>query len=271
MCDIVLLLRRDSYIHGGAWRDPLVYASSFESTIEHLVHNRGESEVVGYASINYRLSEYLNHPTRPSSPEDPSRNAQHPEHINDVTRALLYLEKKYAIDGRYVLVGHSCGATLAFQVPGVYNLEDVPLPACIIGSEGIYDLKALLKVHDHVPFYRQFTVAAFGEVEKAWEEASPCSSTAPAIWANVRTLIISHSEDDDLVEKGQATNMLERVADTREWHGQSRYVPASGTHNEMWERGSELARVIKEGLQSWRLGRLSSPLRGLSRERCERV
>lgn len=180
-----------------------------------------------------------------------------------MTRALLFLEEKYKISGRYVLIGHSCGATLAFQVPIELNhFTMVPQPACIIGSEGIYDLPSLVKHHDHVPFYRQFIVAAFGNVEKAWVEASPYTANKQAIWANTRTLMISHSEEDDLVDKGQSTRMLERLADTPEWHGQSRYVPVAGTHDETWKEGTELARIILEGLDSWRLGRLASPVRG---------
>lgn len=108
------MLKRGSFIHGGAWRDPLVDATSFKPTVDIL--SASESGVVGFASINYRLSRYPNHGTKPSSPEDPSRNAEHPDHLNDVTRALIFLEKIYGISGRYLLAGHSCGATLAFQV-----------------------------------------------------------------------------------------------------------------------------------------------------------
>lgn len=260
-----LLLKLVRYIHGGAWRDPLVDASSFATTVDLLASTEVTHAVAGYASINYRLSPYPNHPTKPSSADDPSRNAEHPDHINDVTRALFFLEEKYKISGRYVLVGHSCGATLAFQVPIEYNhFTMVPQPACIIGSEGIYDIPSLVKVHDHVPYYRQFCCAAFGNVEKAWVEASPYTAKTQAIWANTRTLIISHSEEDDLVEKEQATKMLERFAETPEWHGQSRYTPVTGSHNETWEKGTEMAKIILEGLDSWRLGRLASPVRGKS-------
>ena len=216
---------------------------------------------MGYASINYRISPYPNHPTQPSKADDPSRNAEHPDHINDVTRALIFLNEKYKINNRYVLIGHSCGATLAYQVPVELNhFAMVPQPACIIGSEGIYDLPSLVKHHDHIPFYRQFVVAAFGIGGKEWVEASPYTAKKQAIWMNTRTNIISHSEEDDLVDKAQAMKMIERLQETLEWHGQSRYVPVSGSHNETWEKGTEMARVILEGLDSWRLGRLASPV-----------
>ena len=64
------------------------------------------------------------------------------------------------------------------------------------------------------------------------------------------------------MEKEQATKMLERLADTLEWHGQSRYTPVAGSHNETWEKGTEMARIIIEGLDSWTLGSLASPVSG---------
>jgi acetyl esterase/lipase len=167
-----------------------------------------------------------------------------------VTRALIFLERIYGINGRYLLVGHSCGATLAFQVPERYGSEKVPQPACIVGSEGIYDLPSLLVVHNDIPYYRHFVVAAFGNVESAWKQASPHTAEAPAIWAKTKVLIISHSEDDELVEKEQAMMMLRRLVETNEWHGQMRYVPARGMHDEVYEKGVELARIIEEGLKS---------------------
>jgi acetyl esterase/lipase len=242
------VLKCGSFLHGGAWRDPLVDATSFKPTIDIL--SASENGVVGFASINYRLSRYPNHATKPSSPEDPSRNAEHPDHLNDVTRALIFLERIYGINGRYLLVGHSCGATLAFQVPERYGSEKVPQPACIVGSEGIYDLPSLLVVHNDIPYYRHFVVAAFGNVESAWKQASPHTAEAPAIWAKTKVLIISHSEDDELVEKEQAMMMLRRLVETNEWHGQMRYVPARGMHDEVYEKGVELARIIEEGLKS---------------------
>lgn len=267
------MLIHGSFIHGGAWRDPLDNSMSFKPTLDRLAKFEDQTNIAGYASINYRLSPYPNHPTCPSSPDDASRNAKHPDHINDVTRALLYLQRKYGIDKHYVLVGHSAGATLAYQVPQVYNDEKVPVPACIIGSEGIYDIPSLLDVHTHVPFYRQFCVAAFGDDSKAWKEESPTTCTKAAIWAKTRTCIISHSEEDDLVEKTQATKMMARLKSSKDWRGECKYVAVTGSHMEVFQCGKELARVIKIGLESWRIGaqgkRISGPMRGLSNEQIQ--
>ena len=57
----------------------------------------------GYASINYRLPPLPSHATDPSSPDDRSRNTKHPDHVNDVTKALLFLEQNYGIYELYVL------------------------------------------------------------------------------------------------------------------------------------------------------------------------
>lgn len=103
------------YIHGGAWRDPAIDATSFAKLESLLLKHESIKHVAGLASMNYRLSPYPSHPTDPSNPADPARNVKHPDHINDVLAAILYLQDKYCFEERYILVGHSCGATLAMQ------------------------------------------------------------------------------------------------------------------------------------------------------------
>ena len=104
---------------------------------------------------------------------DPARSSVHPDHIHDVQAAVRYLQQKYEIGRNYVLVGHSCGATLAWQVfasrwceggserrhrleitttsKGVAgndiqrekvreDNDHLPLPKAVAGVEGIYDL-----------------------------------------------------------------------------------------------------------------------------------
>ena len=138
-------------IHGGAWRDPEIDASSFETTQDRLLASPLADNITGYASINYRLSPYPSHPTNPSDPSDPARNAKHPDHINDVLTAMLYLQETYHFRDQYILVGHSCGATLALQVAmkrywgsqyeSTFALElNVEPPRAVVGLEGIYDI-----------------------------------------------------------------------------------------------------------------------------------
>ncbi|KFY42270.1 hypothetical protein V494_02489, partial [Pseudogymnoascus sp. VKM F-4513 (FW-928)] len=100
-----------------------------------------------------------------------------------------------------MLVGHSCGATLAFQVPiTAPGGEALPVPRCILGSEGIYDIPSLVARNSH-PAYREFVTAAFGDDESAWVAASPLLAhrdrdAKDRLWEEVGIVFISHSEED---------------------------------------------------------------------------
>jgi acetyl esterase/lipase len=200
----------------------------------------------GVASINYRLSAYPDHSTNPSADDDPSRNAKHPDHLEDVTTTLLFLQRQYGIDGRYVLVGHSCGATLALQVPATFKRQVVPRPAAIIGSEGIYDIPNLVKVHTH-PAYRQFVVSAFGDEESVWRKVSPCYMD-PGLWLTSKEVVISHSLEDELVGQDQAEAMLNCLRSTKTWQGQARFVTVEGAHDSIWSEGHAMAQLIESAL-----------------------
>lgn len=77
-------------------------------------------------------------------PENPARNVKHPAHLNDVIAALSYLQRTYEFGEKYILVGHSCGATLTFQIPNGNGF--VPLVS-VLGVVGIYDLARLIDDH----------------------------------------------------------------------------------------------------------------------------
>ncbi|OBT73198.1 hypothetical protein VF21_08710 [Pseudogymnoascus sp. 05NY08] len=246
------------FIHGGAWRDPLIDSTSFKLTIDILSQTStpATAPIAGYASINYRLSPYPSHPSLPSVPGDASRAAKHPEHLDDVTTALLFLEEKYRIGGRYLLAGHSCGATLAFQLPETAGGgEELPKPLGILGSEGIYDIPSLVERNQH-PFYREFVVSAFGEAESTWSSASPClAPQGSKLWEKTPVLLISHSEEDEYVEKAQSTDMLERIREIKGGKGEVVYVPAEGKHDEIHEKGEEMARIVGMGVKMvWVVG-----------------
>ena len=108
------------YIHGGYYRDPRVDATSFHSVLELLqtspLYSRIRTLVAAYASLNYRLSTHSDFPQDKDTPPRELRNARHPDHINDVLCAIHDLQQKFHFHDRYVLVGHSVGATLAYQV-----------------------------------------------------------------------------------------------------------------------------------------------------------
>lgn len=208
--------------------------------------------IKGYASINYRLS---SNPKYPASADDPSKNAKHPDHINDVSEAIIFLEENYNISNAgYLLVGHSCGATLTFQLPTSYEGTAIPPPLCALGSEGIYDLATLFRTHESEAFYRDFVTRAFGFSESLWTEASPAlSNTKTAAWQQATVVVISHSPEDELVDQIQADLMLQRVKSywDEEKKGLPFYmpVPATGKHDDVWKTGDGLALVISKALE----------------------
>ena len=250
------------YIHGGAWRDPLISASSFDSTQKHLLASPSASKIAAIASLNYRLSPYAHHPSSPSSPDDPARNARHPDHVNDILAAILHLQEKYHFSDRYVLIGHSCGATLALQVAmrrywgsqyeSTFALElNVEPPLAVIGAEGIYDIPALIKEYEAIPAYRDFVANAFGHDEKVWKHASPSSADFGESWPDGRMVVLIHSEDDELVSLRQPESIL-GVLREQGWEEQKgserrvKFVKVKGLgHDEVWQDGKVFAEEIE--------------------------
>jgi len=255
------------YIHGGAWRDPLVLSDSFSATISHLVTEQDCSKITGIASINYSLSPYPHHPTHPSPPTDPSkpvdpsRNAKHPDHIIDVLTALRYLQNLYHFGTNYVLLGHSCGATLAFQVAmdhSRWGKEAVAIkaqkPEVVVGLNGLYDMPALIhepgeKHKALVPVYTAFTKMAFGDDEKDWYTISPVSVVNWATeWTQANQVILAQSLDDSLVPYSQTEKMLSSLNASKPNTLKLRVVPARGDHNGLWQDGKRLAEIVVEAV-----------------------
>ena len=246
------------YIHGGAWRDPEIGASSFITIQNVLLDSRIGERVAGYASINYRLSPYPSHSKYPSDPSDSARNAKHPDHINDVLTAISYLQKQYSFEDRYVLVGHSCGATLALQVAmsrhwsrsskgaSSTQLRAVP-PIAIVGAEGIYDIPALVVTHRDQPVYHDFMSNAFTSDETVWSEASPTKADFDTSWPNGKLVVLAHSPQDSLVEL-QQPELMRQALESQGWKAEGgrfvRTFDLSGDHDEVWETG-DLARAVE--------------------------
>ena len=243
------------YIHGGAWRDPEISASSFEKTRDVLLTSKVAELIAGYASINYRLSSYPSHPTDPSNPSDPARNATHPDHINDVLAAILHLQETYHFEDRYILVGHSCGATLAFQVAMkrywgsqyestlALELNVIP-PRAFVGLEGIYDIPALVKHHREQPVYTDFICNAFGQ--SGWDVVSPTNAHFEETWPDGKLVVLAHSSEDELVELEQP-ELQRKALEAQGWKdsGERRIksFELKGNHDEVWETG-EAARAV---------------------------
>ncbi|KAI5369797.1 Putative alpha/beta hydrolase-3, kynurenine formamidase, vertebrates/fungi-type [Septoria linicola] len=247
------------YIHGGAWFDPDQTATTFDKAQDLLLGSSIIEHIAGFASINYRLSQAPKHPTNPSNPADPARNARHPDHINDVLAGILHLQETYRFQGRYLLVGHSCGACLALQVAmkrqwraqhassSALGVNVVP-PLAILGLEGLYDLPALVEYHSDSTFYRDFVAAAFGPEKADWKAVSPTSAELNQSWVDGKLIVIAHSREDELVEWEQPELMMKSLSSQGFDDSGSRrakLLELKGNHDQVWEEGPEVARAIE--------------------------
>lgn len=258
------------YIHGGAWRDPAITAASFTAAATSLLlHSSSASSstsptkpIAGLISLNYRLSPHPSHP----SPGDPSRQAAHPDHIADVLAALSFLHRLriFGEGERWILAGHSCGATLAFQAvmsPTRWGLSSegysFPKPAAIVGFNGLYDLAGFV-AHPPAGYahlregYREFTEGAFGGDGGVWRAV--CPTTAAAGWVGEwveglgregekAQVVLVQSLEDTLVPGEQ----LEGLRVVLEREGEKVVVgveEAGGDHNEIWEEGGRMGEIL---------------------------
>lgn len=214
--------------------------------------------MAAFASIDYRLSAY------PNSPQDPTktlksqlRDALHPDHLNDVQAALTFLQEKYAFKDQYILVGHSCGAMLSFQLVmnKVQGANPLPVafaqPRAVAGVCGIYDLRLLHSDYQHVPIYEEIIKGAFGADKELWDRVSPGRVTNPdgvaAGWQAGQLAVLASSTGDSLINQPQADAMRQAL---EQWKGLSKAREVVGLydireeHDDVWKKGEELANVI---------------------------
>ncbi|KAI0377980.1 alpha/beta-hydrolase [Hypomontagnella monticulosa] len=248
------------YIHGGAWRDPRIAHETFAPIITRIVDSDSAAKtcVVGFASIDYRLSPHPEFPQdRATTPPDRFRGAVHPDHLHDVRAGIAFLQRRYGFRSQYVLVGHSCGACLAYQVlagsavlgssanpDGAAELE---LPKAVFGFEGIYDMTGINARMGGG--YSGFLEAAFGTPEK-WDAAAPmkCAGSYGDVLAG-RVAVLGHSPDDELVDMPETDGMAARL----EKDGVADVLVVkdlTGKHDEIWQDGSGVARTILRILET---------------------
>lgn len=252
------------YIHGGAWRDPRTTAAlGFIPTIDSLFSSPPTPPgdlIAGFASLSYRASPSRYQPPPPETPPYYYRGAKHPDHVRDVLAGLRYLHAHVVggdTDGwEYVLVGHSCGATLAMQVAmnlgggwdadaSVDRERSLPLPTAIVGIEGLYDLRAINKRVNGD--YTDLWAGAFGPDQKVWDSVSPAlfSGWDKVAQAAKRLLIIlAWSPGDELVDEGEVDAMAATLETVK---GSVRTVVMKdlvGLHDEVHEKGHEVAKVL---------------------------
>ena len=252
------------YVHGGYFRDPNVLATSFHPALALLsdpdTHDDGIREmqrhVKGYVSINYRLARHEGHPQDPEKTGSYElREAIWPEMLDDVVSALKHWQRKYPeVGARYLLVGHSVGATLALNAVLEARQAGLVPPMGVVGLSGIYDF---VKLHESFPSYKNMTANAVDEDQ--WSSVSPAQHSRAEFdeaWAGAsgkkakRWLILAHSRTDGLVDWGQVEGMQHVFdeGDTVDGGVMCEVVEVKGRHNEVWENGKELARMVREGI-----------------------
>lgn len=252
------------YIHGGAWRDPLVDSSSFEATALKLLSDKS-TPVAGVASINYPLSSHLNHPTHPAPPRDSSepvdiaRQAKHPDHIIALLTAISFLQNDLGVAHDYVLSGHSCGATMTIQTvmnpnhwlgnaKGI-SVPKVKKPRVIAPLNGLYDLAAFInnppESHKQLQqLYTDFTKNAFGDDEAVWKAVCPTSvADWSTEWPEGKVVVIAQSKGDGLVPYAQTELMKDHLRKTSTLEVVE--MKASGDHNDLWKQADEIVDIIK--------------------------
>ena len=289
------------YIHGGAWRDPAVDSTSFSAAATAILESidggkkdaderKGKTKIAGLASINYRLSPHASYP----APDDPSRQARHPDHIHDVLAGLSFLQRlwsppsssspksKKEVD--YVLAGHSCGATLAFQAvmdPSRWTpnatteqMAEISKPSVVVGLNGLYDLAGFIAnppPGEHAQWrdmYELFTRAAFGDDEKTWRDV--CPVTAEGDWVGewvddvvdgkgggkeggkkkkkVKAVLVQ-SREDTLVPYEQLEAMRQRLLVEEKKEGVEVVEREAGLdHNQMWGQPGRMVEILEEAV-----------------------
>ncbi|KAI1827921.1 hypothetical protein F4861DRAFT_491672 [Xylaria intraflava] len=220
--------------------------------------------IAGFASIDYRLSPHPGFPQDPATtPKDEYRGAQHPDHIDDIRSALVFLQRTYGFKSNYLLIGHSAGAALAFQLLAPSTSSDASvgteqpvLPAAIMGLEGLYDFTGVNERFGgaYAPFFR----SAFGEDPAAWDRAAPIKFTGnyAATWLGRRLVLLGWSPDDTLVDEPEADNMARRLRDSDGFvvegegtgvKGEKRLIllkDLRGDHDEIWRSGEHVGRMV---------------------------
>jgi hypothetical protein len=176
---------------------------------------------------------------------------------------ITFLQKKYGFGSRYILAGHSCGATLALQClmrtqlfspTALEPFATFQEPEAIVGVAGIYDLQLLRDRNSH-PAYQEFLTGAFGTDETAWNAVSPAEWGGKG-WENGKMLALVSSTGDELVDPSQIELMGEK---SRVWDGGANVEVWKGMlgmgHDEIWSEGKGLGDVLGRVLNKFFAGK----------------
>lgn len=208
--------------------------------------------VRGFISIDYRLSPYQDEfpQSLDQTPSSEQRVAQHPDHAHDARSAMDFLSQRFDLDDKYILIGHSAGAMLAFQLlmgNAPWQLQSsvpLPKPAAIIGVSGIYDLVNLNRRYKGN--YAGFISNAFGDDQDLWNSASPAQyhdSFAQSLLPRDTPLVLAISPSDGLLDLAETAAMADKLrADG--------FEPAivddlQGEHDFVWQDGAQIASLVR--------------------------
>jgi len=177
-------------IHGGGWaRGDKGNRSMTARKVPHFV---GHGFV--YVSINYRLSN--------------EAGVQHPTHVQDVARALVWLHdhvREYGGDPeRLFVMGHSAGAHLAALVCTderrlkAEGKELTIVEGTICLDTAAYDIPRYVNDLDAGPSALELYERAFGTDEELWRDASPRHHVAPG--KAIPPMLVFHTGNREAVE-----------------------------------------------------------------------
>ncbi|TDZ30965.1 Kynurenine formamidase [Colletotrichum spinosum] len=251
--------REDGYwvvfIHGGAWRDPRKTFTDFGTSIQEILKAAAvpKADIRGFISIDYRLSPHPMFRQDPAfTPPAELRCAQHPDHLRDIWSALHFLQLRYNINDRYILIGHSAGATLALQLPmgsmslGATPPSDVRMPAAFIGVSGIYELVKFNARHEN---YVEFIAGAFGADQERWKTAVPAvfSGSFKDALPGRPLILLAWSPEDSLVDEPEIDGMASKLR--RDGLECTVVKDLTHDHDFVWEDGKQIARLLGEALR----------------------
>lgn len=213
-----------------------------------------QSKICGFASIDYNLSPHPELYQDPAEvPTHKYRGARHPDHILDIRTALKFLQPQIQLSDGYVLIGHSAGATLAYQavmdqaaLGNERESFEILLPEAVLGISGIYDLVGLNSRLSNGPAGLDFIRGAFGSDEDEWIRASPARSNESLgnSWAGYS--LLAYSPDDGLVDSPE----LEAMAKKLEADGLPFDIVTdlTGVHDLVWQQGSQMVHLVSQVL-----------------------
>lgn len=217
------------FIHGGAWIDPSNTPDDFAPLCKQILQlDRGQS--LGLYGVEYRLSPTVKHPT----------------HLYDVVENLYRLIQDKGID-KFHLLGHSVGATLAWQVASWNEDESFEkknqlrtIQSKLKGIwlvDGIFSVDQLLQEY---PSYNYFVSQAF-KPSHGFEDPSQSI-------ARIKTMQIHvvHSYQDELLSLHQTQYMCKLLQSNRLPF--ALYIDNLGLHNQVYEN-AKLAQYIVDNIK----------------------